>query len=88
MCFWGKILNSWRYVFVLRLQPLESHQEIGYCYDGFASESPHYNYYRDYDPSVGRYVESDPIGLKGGINTYETVAGVRSFIITLRSACH
>ncbi len=30
----------------------------------------HYNYYRDYDPATGRYVESDPIGLEGGVSTY------------------
>ncbi|TLY51714.1 MAG: RHS repeat-associated core domain-containing protein [Gammaproteobacteria bacterium] len=29
-----------------------------------------YNYFRDYEPSTGRYVESDPVGLKGGMNTY------------------
>ena len=34
-----------------------------------------YNYFRDYDPSLGIYKQFDPIGLRGGINGYRYVAG-------------
>jgi RHS repeat-associated protein len=32
-----------------------------------------YNYLRDYNTVIGRYVEKDPIGLRGGINLYSFV---------------
>lgn len=30
----------------------------------------HYNYYRDYEPRTGRYIEPDPIGVRGLISTF------------------
>lgn len=43
----------------------------GQHYDQYTGKN--YNYYRDYDPSTGRYIQSDPIGLQGGLNTYSYV---------------
>ncbi len=42
----------------------------------WADDQNIYNYFRDYDPQVGKYVESDPIGLAGGsYSTYAYVGG-------------
>ncbi|WP_162882140.1 RHS repeat-associated core domain-containing protein, partial [Pseudomonas coronafaciens] len=43
----------------------------GQIYDAQTQLS--YNYHRDYNPDTGRYVQSDPIGLGGGRNTYAYV---------------
>ncbi|AWF80171.1 hypothetical protein BTJ40_04690 [Microbulbifer sp. A4B17] len=46
----------------------------------FDSESGlHHNYMRDYDPELGRYIQADPVGLKGGLGNYIYVGNNPSF---------
>ena len=52
--------------------------KIGLRFAGqyFDSESGlHYNRYRDYDPKIGRYIQSDPVGIAGGLSIYAYAEG-------------
>ena len=40
----------------------------------------HYNFFRYYEPDVGRFVNQDPIGLEGGENLYQFALNTQNWI--------
>jgi type VI secretion system secreted protein VgrG len=51
-------------------QAVDSPEENTCFYDDGVSGPTHYNYFRSYQASQGRYSQSDPIGLGGGLNRF------------------
>jgi RHS repeat-associated protein len=65
LVFLGFDINRTDFVFYLRYPGQQYDSATGF----------NHNYFRDYDTIGGRYVQSDPIGLAGGISTYAYAGG-------------
>ncbi|MBY6189643.1 RHS domain-containing protein [Microbulbifer agarilyticus] len=46
-----------------------------------AESGLHQNLFRDYDPLAGRYIQSDPIGIWGGLNNYRYANASPTFFV-------
>ena len=60
------------------MRPVQNLRFQGQYYD--EETGLHYNRFRYYDPDIGRFVSQDPIGLAGGINTYQYAPNPISWI--------
>ena len=74
---WIEIPHEERPVQNLRFQGQYHDEETGL----------HYNRFRYYDPDVGRFASQDPIGLAGGMNTYQYAPNPVSWIDPLGLSC-
>ena len=72
---WSITLDAWGNE-LSEENPHQLHQPIRMQGQQYDEESGlHYNRHRYYDPTIGRYITQDPIGLRGGLNFYGYPAG-------------
>ncbi|MCE9886317.1 RHS repeat-associated core domain-containing protein, partial [Obesumbacterium proteus] len=68
---WSITLDAWGNT-LSEENPHQLHQPIRMQGQQYDEESGlHYNRHRYYDPTIGRYITQDPIGLSGGWNFYQ-----------------
>jgi RHS repeat-associated protein len=72
----GTVINDYRWQPFGEAMPANTNHRVKFPGQHFDAEtSLHYNTFRTYDPTLGRYLEHDPIGLEGGWNRYGYVGG-------------
>ncbi len=75
---WGKLLNADRLSGATSTMSMQSLRYQGQYAD--ESTGLHYNTFRYYDPDIGRFMTQDPIGLEGGMNSYQYAPNPLSWI--------
>ncbi|WP_282808918.1 RHS repeat-associated core domain-containing protein, partial [Hafnia alvei] len=77
---WSITLDAWGNAFSEE-NPHQLHQPIRMQGQQYDEESGlHYNRHRYYDPTIGRYITQDPIGLDGGMSFYSYPVDPLQFI--------
>jgi RHS repeat-associated protein len=69
---WRATYSAWGNVLIEEVAGLEQNLRFqGQYFD--AGTGLHYNRFRYFDPEIGRYLSQDPIGLRGGTNSFQYV---------------
>ncbi|HHJ1306046.1 RHS domain-containing protein, partial [Pseudomonas putida] len=71
---WGKIINEWHSQQNGREQNLRNQGQYIDRETGL-----HFNIFRFYDPDIGRFTTTDPLGIEGGVNLYSYAPNIVNY---------
>ncbi|WP_256817649.1 RHS repeat-associated core domain-containing protein, partial [Pseudomonas putida] len=71
---WGKITNEWHSQQNGREQNLRNQGQYIDRETGL-----HFNTFRFYDPDIGRFTKTDPLGIEGGVNLYSYAPNIVNY---------